>query len=47
MISWVAGFGGWVMGNVGDDTCQWQWLLGSCLKCSQTAIVVVKVSVRS
>jgi len=47
MISWVLGFDGGVMGDVDDDTCQWQWLLGSCEKCSQTAIVVVKVSVRS
>jgi len=47
MISWVLGFDGGVMGDVDDDTCQWQWLLGSCEKCSQTAIVVVKASVRS
>jgi len=29
-----------VMGVVDDDT--YQWLLGSCVKFSQTAVVVVK-----
>jgi len=39
-MSWVVGFDGRVMGNVDDDTYQF-------LKFSQTAIVVVKGSVRS
>jgi len=43
MVSWAVGFNGRVMGDVDDDTCQWQWLLGSCVKCYQIAIVLVKV----
>ena len=45
MISWVDGFDGRVMGVVYDDT--YQCLLGSCMKFSQTAVLVVKGSVRS
>ena len=45
MISRVVVFDGWVMGVVHDDVHQ--WLLGSCVKFSQTAVVVVKYSVRS
>jgi len=45
MISWVVGFDGRVMGVVYDDTHQ--WLLGSCVKFCQTAVLVVKGSVRS
>jgi len=45
MISWVVGFDGQVVGVVYDDTHQ--WLLGSCVKFSQTAVLVVKSSVRS
>jgi len=40
MISWVVGFDDRVMGDVYDDTHQ--WLLGSCVKFSKTAVVVVK-----
>jgi len=47
MISWVVGFDGRVMGEVDDDLCQWQWFLESRVKCSQIAIMVVKVPVRS
>jgi len=45
MISWVVGFDGQVVGVVYDDTHQ--WLLGSCVKFSQIAVLVVKGSVRS
>jgi len=45
MISWIVGFDGRVMGVVYDDT--YQWLLGSCVTFSQTAVLVVKGSVRS
>jgi len=45
MISWVVGFHRRVMGVVYDDTHQ--WLLGSCVKFSPTAVLVVKGSVRS
>jgi len=45
MINWVVGFDGRVMGVVYDDTHQ--WLTGSCVKFSQTAVLVVKGSVRS
>jgi len=44
MISCVV-FDDRVMGVVYDDTHQ--WLLGSCVKFSQTAVVVVKDSVRN
>jgi len=43
MISWVVGFDGRVMGVVSDDTHQ--WLLGSCVKFSQTVVLVMKGSV--
>jgi len=43
MISWIVGFDGRVMGVVYDDTHQ--WLLGSCVRFSQTAALVVKGSV--
>jgi len=45
MISWIVSFDGQVMGVVYDDTHQ--WLRGSCVKFSQTAVLVVKGSVRS
>jgi len=45
MISWAVGFDGRVMGVVYDDTHR--WLLGSCVKFTQTAVLVVKGSVRS
>jgi len=45
MISWVVGFDGRVMGVVYDDTDQ--WFLGSCVKFSQKAVLVVKGSVRN
>ena len=45
MISCVAVFVGRVIGVVFDDIQQ--WLLGSCVKFSQTALVVVKDSVGS
>jgi len=45
MITWVVGFDGRAMGVVYDDI--YQWLLGSCVKFSQTAVLVVKGSVRS
>jgi len=45
MISWVVGFDGRVMGVIYDDTHQ--WLLGSFVKFSQTAVLLVKGSVRS
>jgi len=38
MISWVVVFEGRVMGVVDDDT--YQWLLESCVKFSQTVVVV-------
>jgi len=41
----VVGFDGRVMGVFYNDTHQ--WLLGSCVKFSQTAVFVVKGSVRS
>jgi len=44
MTSWVFGFDGRVMGVVYDDTHQ--WLFGSCVKFSQTTVLVVKGSVR-
>jgi len=37
MISWVVVVDGWVMGVVDDD--RYQWLLLSCVKFSQTAVV--------
>jgi len=43
MISCVAVFDGRVMGVVYDDTQQ--WFLGSCVKFSITAVLVVKDSV--
>jgi len=43
MTSWVVVFDGRVMGVVYDDTHQ--WLLGSCVNFSNTAVVVVKDSV--
>jgi len=45
MISWVVVIDSGVMGVFDDDTHQ--WLLGSCVECSQTAVLVVKDSVRS
>jgi len=45
MIRWVVGFDGRVIGVGYDDTHQ--WLLGPCVKFSQTAVLVVKGSVRS
>jgi len=45
MIRWAVGFDGRVMGVVYDDTRR--WLLGSCMKFSQTAVLVVKGSIRS
>jgi len=44
MISWVVGFDGRVMGVVYDTH---RWLHGSCVKFSQTTVLVVKGSVRS
>jgi len=44
MISWVVGFDGRVMGVVYDDIHQ--GLLRSCVKFSQTEVLVVKGSVR-
>jgi len=38
-------FDGWVTRVVYDDTHQ--WLLGSCVKFSQTAVVVLKNSFRN
>jgi len=43
MTSWVFVLDGQVMGIVDDDTCS----LGSCVIFRQTAVVVVKDSVRS
>jgi len=45
MIIWVVVLDGQVMGVVDDDT--YQWLFGSCVKFSYTAVVVVKNSIRS
>jgi len=45
MISWVVVLDGRTMGVVYDETHQ--WLFGSCVKFNQTAVVVVKDSVRS
>jgi len=45
MISWVVAFDDRVMVAVYDDTHQ--WLLGSCVKFSQTTALVAKGSVRS
>jgi len=45
MVSCVVGFDGQVTRVVYDDTHQ--WLLGSCMKFSQTAIVVLKNSFRN
>jgi len=45
IISSVGVLDGQVMGIVYDDTHQ--WLFGSCVKCIQTAIGVVKDSDRS
>jgi len=44
MMRWVVVLDGRVMGVVYDDTHQ--WLFGSCVKFSQTAVVVWKDSVR-
>jgi len=44
MISCVVVFDGWVTRVVHDDTHQ--ELLGSCVKVSQTAVVVLKNSFR-
>jgi len=43
MTSCVVGFDGRVTGVVYDDTNR--WLLGSCVKFSQTAVLVLKDSV--
>jgi len=43
-MSWVVVLNRRVMG-VDDDT--YEWLLGSCVKFSQTVVVVVKDSIRS
>jgi len=45
MISWAVGFDGRVMEVVYDDTHR--WLLGSCMKFCQTAVLVVKGLVQS
>jgi len=45
MTSWVVAFGGRVTRVAYDDTHQ--WLLGSCAKFSQTAVVVLKNSFRN
>jgi len=45
MISWVVVLDGQIMGVVYDDTHQ--WFIGSCIKFIQTAVVVVKNSVRN
>jgi len=45
MISWVVVFDGQVARVVCDDTHQ--GLLGSCVKFSQTAVVVLKDSFRN
>jgi len=42
MISCVVVFDGWLTRVVNDDTRH--WLLASCVKFSQTAIVVLKTS---
>jgi len=45
MISWVVVFDGLVTVVVYDDSHH--WLLGSCVKFSQTAVVVLKKSFRN
>ena len=45
MIRWVVLCDGLSMGVIDDDTHQ--WLLGFCVKFIQTAVVVVKASLRS
>jgi len=45
MIRWVVLCDGLSMGVIDDDTHQ--WLLGFCVKFIQTAVVVVKASLRT